>query len=167
MAATKEQERAALASIKNIVESLGTGSYIGMAFEGCFEIAEDNILNDFGNSMREKVKQAEEDVEYYHEVAVTSSKEKDKLAEENEKLVAELKSAKSKVMDKELYADVYNIVIEQKKKANDDIMKAVRMIATFVENSKARNDAIKSIKGLYERKRTIDKVVEKLEVLGI
>ena len=46
MAATKEQELKALEKIKKIVADLGEDSYIGMAFEGCFEIAKDNIEND-------------------------------------------------------------------------------------------------------------------------
>jgi SMC interacting uncharacterized protein involved in chromosome segregation len=49
--ATKEQERKALEQIREIVKGLGEDSYIGMAFEGCFEIAESNIDNDFGSSM--------------------------------------------------------------------------------------------------------------------
>lgn len=49
---TKEQERKALAQIKKIVEGLGANSYIGMAFDGCFEMAEENIEDDFGNSAR-------------------------------------------------------------------------------------------------------------------
>lgn len=52
MAATKEQERKALARIKKIVEELGEDSYIGMAFDGCFELAEENIENDFACSMK-------------------------------------------------------------------------------------------------------------------
>lgn len=49
--ATKEQERKALEEIKAIVERIGGDqSYIGMAFKGCFEMAEDNIANDFGDS---------------------------------------------------------------------------------------------------------------------
>lgn len=59
MVATKEQELKALAKIKKIVEELGEGSYIGMAFEGCFEIAEDNIGNDFGCSMKQRAEEAE------------------------------------------------------------------------------------------------------------
>ena len=56
---TKEQERKALAQIRKIVEGLGEGSYIGMAFEGCFEIAEENIENDFGCSMKQRAEAAE------------------------------------------------------------------------------------------------------------
>ncbi len=52
--ATKEQERKALAKIRKIVEELGPGSYIGTAFEGCFEIAESNIENDFACSMKQR-----------------------------------------------------------------------------------------------------------------
>ena len=52
---TKEQERKALEEIKAIVEKVGGDqSYIGMAFKGCFEIAEDNIANDFGDSWMDR-----------------------------------------------------------------------------------------------------------------
>lgn len=52
--ATKQDERKALADIIEIVEGLGEGSYIGTAFEGCFDIARDNIENDYGNSMKKQ-----------------------------------------------------------------------------------------------------------------
>lgn len=55
MTATKEQEREALAKVKNIVEEVGgADSYIGMAFEGCFELAEENINEDGGYSWQSK-----------------------------------------------------------------------------------------------------------------
>ena len=53
--ATKDQEREALEKIKAIVEALGPDSYIGTALEGCFEIAEENIENDFACSMKQRV----------------------------------------------------------------------------------------------------------------
>lgn len=59
MMATKEQELKALAKIKKIVEELGENSYIGTAFEGCFEVAEDNIGNDFACSMKQRAESAE------------------------------------------------------------------------------------------------------------
>lgn len=52
MVATKDQERQALKKIKNIVEALGDDSYIAMAFDGAFELAEENIENDWGCSCR-------------------------------------------------------------------------------------------------------------------
>ena len=60
---TKEQERKALEKIKKIVEELGENSYIGMAFEGCFEIAEANIVNDFACSMKQRAESAEQKLE--------------------------------------------------------------------------------------------------------
>lgn len=52
--ATKEQERKALEQIRKIVAGLGEESYIGKAFEGCFELAAENIECDFWNSWKEK-----------------------------------------------------------------------------------------------------------------
>lgn len=60
---TKEQERKALEKIRKIVEELGENSYIGTAFEGCFELAEENIENDFGCSMKQRWETAEEKLE--------------------------------------------------------------------------------------------------------
>ena len=52
MMATKDQERKALEQIRKIVAGLGRNSYIGTAFEGCFEIAEQNIEDDAACSMK-------------------------------------------------------------------------------------------------------------------
>ena len=60
---TKEQERKALAKIRKIVDELGENSYVGTAFEGCFEIAEENIDNDFACSMKQRAEAAEKKAE--------------------------------------------------------------------------------------------------------
>lgn len=57
---TKQQEREALRKIREIVEALGEHSYIGTAFEGVFEIAEENIEYDFGCSLKQQVESLEE-----------------------------------------------------------------------------------------------------------
>lgn len=49
---TKAEERKALEQIKAIVDKLGENSYVAMAFDGAFEIAEDNIGNDFARSVK-------------------------------------------------------------------------------------------------------------------
>ena len=59
MSVSKEEERKALDKIKKIVDELGENSYIGAAFDGCFEIAEDNIGNDFCCSMKQRTEAAE------------------------------------------------------------------------------------------------------------
>lgn len=55
ISATKDQERAALEAIRKMVAELGPDSYIATTFEGCFEIAEQNIDNDFADSMAGRV----------------------------------------------------------------------------------------------------------------
>jgi len=57
--ATKQQERDTLATIKKMVEELGPQSYLATALEGCFEDAELNIENDFGDSYKRRCESAE------------------------------------------------------------------------------------------------------------
>lgn len=59
VSATKEQEREALAKIKDIIEQLGPDSYLATAFEGTFEDAETNIENDWACSMKQRADAAE------------------------------------------------------------------------------------------------------------
>lgn len=84
--ATKEQERKALEKIRKIVADLGENSYIGMAFEGCFEIAEENIENDFGCSMKQRAEKAEADAADFKRAAEYYAAEEEKAKNEIEKL---------------------------------------------------------------------------------
>lgn len=101
---TKEQEKKALAQIRKIVEGLGENSYIGTAFDGCFEMAEQNIDDDFGNSARwyiEKTYSLEEQIkeeqnkheselsEWMHNFKKLSDL-KSKMYVENERLTDEI-----------------------------------------------------------------------------
>lgn len=80
---TKEQERKALEQIRKIVDGLGKNSYIGIAFEGCFEIAEENIENDWGCSMKERAVKAEIDYDDMHSKFVNAAKKVKELEAEN------------------------------------------------------------------------------------
>jgi hypothetical protein len=64
---TRDDERKALAQIKAIVDKLGSDSYVATAFEGAFEIAEDNIDNDFAGSVKYYIDKADE-LEQEHKV---------------------------------------------------------------------------------------------------
>lgn len=57
--ATKQQERDALEKIRKIVEQLGPDSYLATAFEGCFDLAAENIENDWACYMADRVRRAE------------------------------------------------------------------------------------------------------------
>lgn len=103
--ATKEQERKALEKIKKIVKELGENSYIGIAFEGCFEDAESNIENDFGDSMKSrweyserKLKEAQERVSELEDKLTESEKDYEaahaaahQIAEEKDTEIAALR----------------------------------------------------------------------------
>lgn len=83
---TKEQELKALEKIRKIVEELGENSYVGMAFEGCFEIAEDNIENDFGCSMKQRAESAEQKLEAAGIIRSNLEKEVEELQIKNRML---------------------------------------------------------------------------------
>ena len=83
---TKEQERKALDQIRKIVDGLGKNSYIGTAFEGCFEIAEENIDNDFGCSMKGRADASEAEAKKWMLATETLKKE---LTQVKEALVKE------------------------------------------------------------------------------
>lgn len=85
MMATKEQERKALADIMEIVKGLGADSYVGKAFEGCFEIAEENIQNDFFISMKERYEDADKKAKEFMKGYEQAVKDQKGLKEEFEK----------------------------------------------------------------------------------
>lgn len=89
MVTEKDKETKVLAQIEALVKSLGEDSYVGAAFEGCFEIARENILNDFACSVRQR---AELDMKEQVEKLVRShAVEISKLQEKIDKLKAQLK----------------------------------------------------------------------------
>jgi len=55
---TKDQEREVLQKIKKLIDSTGSDSYIEAAFNGCYEIALDNIDNDFMTSLKDRAEEA-------------------------------------------------------------------------------------------------------------
>lgn len=163
MSATKEQERKALEQIKKIVEGLGNNSYIGMAFEGCFEIAEENIANDSGCSMKQRAEKAQKDADYFQKAANYESDELEKAQTENERLRNELAKAKKRELNRELYASIYSIIKNAKKKTDEGIMNDAKMAATFKRGSETSNNALDRLEELFREKSELEKIVAGLE----
>lgn len=116
MAATKEQERKALGKIRKIVKKLGEDSYIGTAFEGCFEVAEENIENDFACSMKQRVEAARKEAEHFKNIANYSTNELDKAREEIGRLRTQLEKEqewKTHEIKENVLQDDYNHLSEQ------------------------------------------------------
>lgn len=93
---TKADERKALEKIRKIVDEVGgKDSYIGMAFEGCFELAETNIENDWGCSMQQKIDQMSKSLETANDKYIKTATELSKIksyAEAQERRVEEYKT---------------------------------------------------------------------------
>jgi hypothetical protein len=63
MIATKEEECQVLEKIKQMAAELGENSYLVAAFTGAFELAEQNIENDWNCTMTEKAECMEREAE--------------------------------------------------------------------------------------------------------
>lgn len=130
--ATKEQERKALEKIKKIVEELGESSYIGMAFEGCFEIAEENIENDFACSMKQRAESAEQAMHTAHdkvaEMTIELKEAQDTVSRLNEE-VATLRELTLSVNDLETFLA---LSLERKTSLDEEAANAATRI---VENA--------------------------------
>ena len=154
--ATKNQEREALAKIKAIVEGLGQDSYIGTALEGCLEIAEENIENDWALSMkgrwqaadrklneangtieelRDKLAESEKDYEAAHEAALLMAEEKN----------AEIARLQAMVLSPDDMTDVQQLV---KDRMAEDEMKATQAAAEIVEHAEepTSNEFLSAVK---------------------
>lgn len=91
---TKAQELKALEQIRKIVEGLGEDSYIGTAFEGCFEIAQQNIENDFACSMKQKVESLEKQLHDERIKTESAKKQLDVVNADHSSLIADYSNLK-------------------------------------------------------------------------
>lgn len=92
--ATKQQERDTLEKIRKMVEQLGPDSYLAAAFEGCFDLAAENIENDWACSMADRTRRAEMRAEELREKLAESVKDYEAahaVAEEKDAEIAKLK----------------------------------------------------------------------------
>lgn len=97
--ATKQQERDTLEKIKKMVAQLGPNSYLSAAFEGCFELAAENIENDWACSMADRARRAEMRAEELREKLVESEKDYEaahaaahEIADQKDREIAQLKN---------------------------------------------------------------------------
>lgn len=122
--ATKDQEREALEKIKAILDTLGPDSYVGTAFEGCLEIAEDNIGNDFACSMKQRVEKLEkanqallDQVKYLKDKLVESRKDYEGVRSFSREVVAEKDAEISRLKDMVLSDDDLTDCIQMAREA--------------------------------------------------
>ena len=97
--ATKDQEREALQQIKALVADLGPNSYIATAFRGVFDIAEENIENDFFGNPVEQAQSLGEQLAQRTVQVGQLAEERDKYKALVEAVEAQLVVLKAKLYD--------------------------------------------------------------------
>lgn len=149
MGATKVQELEALKRIREIIADLGgIDSCVGMALEGCFEIAEDNIKNDFGCSMKQRADQAYADAEYFQKTAEELSNALKKAKKEIDCLTEQL--------DRELEWRDYEM---KENVRQDDYDKLVKQSDTRFLTDEEAKDILYDWYGFAKEKLAIQKTV--------
>ena len=97
--ATKDQEREVLQQIKAMVAELGPNSYIATAFRGMFDIAEENIDNDFSGNPVEQAQDLGEQLAQRTVQAGQLVEERDAYKARAEAAEAQLIALKAKLYD--------------------------------------------------------------------
>lgn len=140
---TKDQERKALAQIRKIVDGLGEDSYLAAAFEGCFEIAEENIANDWACSLKQQVKSKNEQIQAYvnelNELKDENNTYKiqcEKNFERAEEAEARFNAAQRRIDD---WVAKYNKAIEiANERTNSLLEQQVKAVTLETENTKLK-----------------------------
>lgn len=164
MIATKEQERKALEKIKKIVDDLGEVSYIGMAFEGCFEIAEDNINNDFGCSFKSNLESARKANEKMAERVKSLMENVDDLTTKLDDALKEVAWLRGKVLSHEYIEHLKVLVLNENKKAASQQTEAANKILDLAEtpDTPEFREAVKARKFAIRREMKMQDIMEAL-----
>lgn len=159
MMSTKEQELKTLEKIRKIVEDLGEESYIGTAFEGCFEIAEENIENDFACSMKNRWETERKDAEHFRRLAGKLTDELEKAKKENERL-------RKKVLPAEDMNRLHAITCQKRISEKENMNKAAAKIVENAENpnSKDFRDAVEEHRNAKKLEEIYQGIAERLTV---
>lgn len=152
MMATKEQERKTLERIKKMVEEIGGAeSYIGMAFEGCFELAERNIDEDAGYSYKSDAESISRQLELAGgelEQVRAAVLEEHRKREAAEKALDEVKS---KQLSPENIVDIESLVLRHIQSLNTEQKAAV-------EECINANTEVEQKEALFHLKKAADEL---------
>ena len=128
---TKEQERKALAKIKAIIDELGEDSYIGTAFAGCVQDAENNIDEDAAYSYKDRYEYMANEREA--ERAKREAAEK-ALIEAN----AKLENAQSQIITDSDLRVIIAMVNQKLRSIEDQIDEQNRIIIDYADTPDAK-----------------------------
>ena len=143
--ATKEQEREALAIIRRMVMDLGPTSYLRTAFAGCFEDAESNIENDFGDSMKARwqytetqLDAAKAEIKVLKDELAESKKDYEAAHAANHALAdekdAEIAVLQARTLSADDLAEIAQMIADRALEYGTDAAKAAERIVDAAEN---------------------------------
>lgn len=134
---TKDQERKALAKIREIIEGLGPDPYVGTAFEGCFEIAEQNIEDDFACSMKQRAETAEQQLAYNKRELADAKKRLKELGGLIDSLKEQIRQKEIKLakhsLPADLYQDLWMFVTDEAKVSRERMASAADIMAEMAD----------------------------------
>ena len=127
------------------MDGLGEDSYIAMAFEGCFEIAEENIQNDWGCSMKQRAESAEKKVEELEKLLKETNDRlnrtikalninNENATSEINRLQDEIKELNKKLLSEDDLTDCSQLVFEKEYEAEQEAKEAAAKIVELAEN---------------------------------
>lgn len=154
---TKEQERKALAQIRKIVEGLGTDSYVATAFDGCFEVAETNIENDWACSMKQRAESAEKKVSTLElnnrDLRLAIKKAKEEASKKQTEIEKKLIDLGSRALTADDLTDCRQLVDNEAYEAEREMKAAALEIVTFADDPTSTNfqDAVRNHRNAQSR----------------
>ena len=169
--ATKQQERDTLAKIKSMVEELGPESYIATAFAGCFEIADQNIEYDFGDSMKGRYESSTKEVEKLRKrLAEANSRVGELEASQKEadaariSLQRELEQAREKMLSPELCRRIREMVNVDMDRVKMDMVFLADNMADYSDRPQCQTfkNYADQYKELRERRVTYERILADL-----
>lgn len=139
--ATKEQERETLSKIKQMVEELGPQSYIAAAFDGCFDVAEQNIRDDAAYSLKARVEEAEERLKEMGSVYNAAKMDATHLRTQLDNAFVQLKSAQEQIatlkrrqLPEQLRRDLWVMATNEAEASRAKMAKAAHKMAVCADN---------------------------------
>lgn len=121
---TKNEEKQTLEKIEKLIAAAGPDSYIGMAFEGCVEMAWNNIENDFGNSPKQSI-------EHLRATLEKETENRKKVQATNDHLMQRITQleTKQKKLPANLYKDLWLSLDARISEATKEIEKITEVLA--------------------------------------
>lgn len=126
--ATNQQERDTLAAIRKMVEELGPQSYLATAFDGCFDDAESNIDNDFGDSMKARWDSAVQRIKALESKLKQAEQGIEELIQKDDERKAALEKMYSKALSDDDLTIVIHLVAEKRLALESEVKNAAERI---------------------------------------